>query len=395
MKRLLSATLAACTGLAVLVSAQIFDLHSALAKSDRDPRGALFARTDLISSAQIGAWDMDGGTAVHNALARANVVAAQVKVIRWQMWRPPCDLRPTNCQTTAQFDAGIDGIRSLGAEPLIGLPPIWNQQCADGPDAWSYAWQQWIVRTAGPRVQLYEMANEPDSYCGLSGQSYHEQLWTNAAPLKKYARGLGLTTFIGGPAWTNSYREDLADIQAWLSASRSDYLAHGNDRDYLPDFVSVHTYLSTPAENATRADALRRIEAWATFFDRLQTWIDASFTGLTDQGYPIGRQLKLVVSEYNDTTIPASTINDSQAWTDFYFGAMFALFRAKRIWIANEFTIASENGALDLLNADGSPKPAYFSFKAQATAAPTNPRPPRPRQPLRGPTLIPTATPNP
>jgi hypothetical protein len=37
---------------------------------------------------------------------------------------------------------------------------------------------------------------------------------------------------------------------------------------------------------------------------------------------------------------------------------MFALFRAKRIWIANEFTIASENSALDLLNADGSPKPA-------------------------------------
>ena len=107
MKRPASRTLAACAALAVLLCAPFVDRSPALAQSRPDPRGALFDRTDLVGSAQIGAWDMDGGTAVNNAVARAKVVAAHVKVIRWQMWRPPCDLRPTNCQTTAQFDAAV------------------------------------------------------------------------------------------------------------------------------------------------------------------------------------------------------------------------------------------------------------------------------------------------
>jgi surface antigen len=343
-----------------------------------DPRNALFSAQNLIYGAQIGAWDMDGGLAVNNATAKANVQAARVKVIRWQMWRPPCDIRPTNCQTTAQFNQAIDGIIASGAVPLVGLPPIWNEQCANGPDPWSYAWQQWIVNTAGSRVKLYELANEPDNYCGLTGQTYHDQIWLpatgGAAALKKYARSLGNEIYIGGPAWANSYTANLADIQTWLAATKQDYLAHANDRDYLPDFVSTHTYLVTPSENDTQAHAQARIDAWGAFYDSLYSWIQTNFAGLSDQGYPIADELKIANSEYNDTIDNSWTGNDSQVWTDFYLGAMNSMFKSHHVWLGMEFTIASHTGgALDLLTTSGTAKPLYTSFKAISTADPNNP----------------------
>lgn len=339
-----------------------------------DPRGAVFQAKNFVYGAQIGAWEMNGGVEVNDATARANIVAARIPVIRWQMWRPPCDLRATNCQTTAQFNAGIDGIRALGAEPLIGLPPIWDPQCTGGADPWSYAWQQWIVRTAGSRVRLYEMANEPDNYCNMSGQQYHDQLWVNVPSLKKYARTLGLEIHVGGPAWANSYSGDLASIETWLSATKSDYLSHGNDRDWIPDFVSTHTYLITPSENDTQAHAQARIDAWGAFYDSLRSYIGTTFAGLTDRGYPLASEIVLADSEYNDTIDHSWTGNDSQAWTDFYFGAMFAMFKQHRLWAGIEFTIASENGdPLDLLHADGTPMPEYYSFKKGSTTDPNNP----------------------
>jgi hypothetical protein len=316
---------------------------------------------------------MDGGTAVNNPTAAANVKAAKVRVIKWQMWKPPCDLRPTDCQTLAQFNAGIDGIRALGAEPLIGLPPIWDQQCVGAPDPWSTAWQQWIIRTAGSRVKLYEMANEPDHYCGMSGQQYHDQLWVNVPPLKAYARTLGHQIFVGGPGWSKGDAESLADLKTWLSATKADYLAHAQDRDWLPDFVSTHTYLVTPTENDTEAHAQARIDAWGTFYDDLAAFIDTTFAGLTDQGFPIADQLKLANTEWNDTIVIDWQGNENQAWTDFYVPAMFKLLRDHNIWMSNQSTIASHTGgALDLLRTDGTPKPEYTSYKAVSTSDPLN-----------------------
>lgn len=343
-----------------------------------DPRDPIFDAKNLLYGAQVGAWDMDGGLAVNNATAKANVIAAKVKVIRWQMWRPPCDLRPTNCQTTAQFNQALDGIISTGATPLIGLPPIWNEQCTTGPDPWSLAWQQWVISTAGNRVKLFELGNEPDNYCGLTGQSYHDQLWKpaaggGAAALKKYARGLGHEIFIGGPAWANSYTGNLADIQTWLSATKADYLANGGDRDHLPDFVSTHTYLSTPTENDTQAHAQAAIDAWGTFYDSLHAFIQTEFAGLTDRGYPIADQLKIADSEYNDT-IDNAWPGNTQAWADFYIPAMNSMFKAHHVWLGMEFTIASHGGgALDLLNTDGTAKPLYTAFKTTSLADPNNP----------------------
>lgn len=310
---------------------------------------------------------MDGGTAIDNSTAGANVQAAGIKAIRWQMWKPPCDLRATDCQTTAQFNHAIDGIRRLGAEPVIGLPPIWDQQCTGAADPWSYAWQQWIVRTAGSRVKLYEMANEPNNYCGYTGQSYYDGLWApNVPALKAYARSLGLTIYMGGPSWSNSYPEDVSQFQTFLTDTKNGYLSHGNNRDYIPDFIASHTYLITPSENDTQADAQSRINQWGTFYDSLRSVIGTTFSGLTDRGYAISSEIKLADTEYNDTINNGWSGNNSQAWTDFYMGAMFKMLKAHGVWLANQFTIASHGGgALDLLNTDGTPKPLYNSYRAQ------------------------------
>jgi hypothetical protein len=316
---------------------------------------------------------MDGGTAISSPTASANVTAAKIRVIKWQMWKPPCELRPTDCQTEAQFNAAIDGIRRLGAEPLVGLPPIWDQQCAGAPDAWSLAWQEWIIRTAGNRVRLYEMGNEPDHYCGMTGQRYHDELWVNVPVLKAYARTLGHQIFVGGPGWSNSDASSLAELKVWLGATKADYLAHSQDRDWLPDFVSSHTYLITPTENDTQAHAQARIDAWGTFYEDLQTYVNTTFAGLADEGFPIADELKLADTEWNDTIELTWPGNDDQAWTDFYVHAMFIVLRDHGVWLSNQSTIASHTGlALDLLTTEGTPKPEYNSYKTESTTDPLN-----------------------
>lgn len=344
-----------------------------MTSSATDPRGTIFTDQSLIYGSHIGAWDLDGGTAVNNPTAAANVTAAKIRVIKWQMWKPPCELRATDCQSTEQFNAAIDGIRSLGAEPLIGLPPIWDRQCAGAADAWSYAWQQWVVRTAGSRVKLYEMANEPDNYCGMTGQQYHDELWVAVPPLKAYARTLGVEIFVGGPGWAKSDATSATDVKAWLTATRNDYLTHSQDRDWVPDFISTHTYLLTPSENDSQTHAQARIDSWGAFYDDLRSFMDTTFAGLTDRGYPIAEELKLADTEWNDTIDNSWPGNEDRAWTDFYISAMFMMLRNHELWLSNQSTIASHSGgALDLLRTDGTPKPEYDSYRAVSTSDPLN-----------------------
>jgi hypothetical protein len=284
------------------------------------------------------------------------------------MWNIPQALGGT--QTTADFNTGLNGIINLGCEPLIGLPPIWNQQGPGGTDPWTYAWQQWMVSTAGSRVRLYEMGNEPDNYLSMTGQQYYDTLWApNVPALKAYARSLGLTIFIGGPAWANSTSASLTQIETWLAACKAGYIANGNNLDYLPDFVSTHTYPNT-AQNDTQAHTQAAINAWGQFYVDLRAYIATTFAGITSSGYPVASQLLLVNSEYNDT-IDTAWAGNTQTYTDFYFNAMFYMFRnVANLWAAVQFTIASHSGgALDLLNTDGTAKPEYTSFAASIIAS--------------------------
>jgi hypothetical protein len=207
----------------------------------------------------------------------------------------------------------------------------------------------------------------------MTGQRYNDELWVNVPVLKAYARTLGHEIYIGGPGWSNSDTADLAELKVWLAATKADYLSHAQNRDWLPDFISTHTYLVTPTENDTQAHAQARIDAWGTFYDNLQAYVNSTFAGLTDEGYPIADELKLADSEWNDTIELTWPGNDDQAWTDFYVHSMFTMLRTHNVWLANQSTISSHTGqALDLLNVDGTAKPLYNSYKAESTTDPRN-----------------------
>jgi hypothetical protein len=346
-----------------------------------DPRGALFDRTDLVFGSQIGAWDENCSTLSGVPLAVTNAEAADIRVIRWQMWQVPQALG--GAQTTADFLAGIEAIQAVGAIPLLGLPPIYNEQYPGGTDPWSYAWQQFMVAQACPKgVVLFEMGNEPDNYGNLTATEYFNTLWVNVPPLKAYARSLGYEIFVGGPAWANSYlpatENDTGDMETFLSLCKASYTANNNDRDWIPDFISTHCYLESPSQNATTADAQVQITAWGTFYDDLRTYINTEFAGLTDQGYPIAQEIKLVNSEWNwtieesNTTYPQTT-----AFMDYYIPAMFDMMTAaapdgsQRVWMSNQFTLVSQQGnPMDMLEVNGTAKPEYTAYKAASTAVP-------------------------
>lgn len=325
---------------------------------------AVFNRTDLIYGSQIGAWDTNGGAVASNPLAFSNARRADIRVVRFQMFDRPAELGGT--ESTATFDSALATIHHLGAIPLIDLPPNSGRQLPGGPEPWSYQWQQWVVQHAVAKgAVLFEMANEPDNLLngGLTAAQYFYRYWVDVPRLKAYARSLGYTIYIGGPAWAGWYPDDLAQIETFLRLCKRAYYAHGDNRDWIPDFVSVHLYGGGPSTGGQA-----QINRWGHLFDRLRVWMDANM--------PYGRQIKLVNSEYNYAiqAQEGTTWQDQAAMTA-YYNAMFAMARAKapdgsqRLWMMNQFCIDSGNSGLDLLNPDGTVRPAYIAFKANSIAA--------------------------
>jgi len=291
--------------------------------------------------------------------------------------------------TVDQFNSAIDGIRSLNAYPLIKLPPIWGAQCDGAADYWNLDWLKEVVKQAGNRVQLYEFANEPDNpgYCGWTAAQY-TTYWNQTVPaLKKYARSLGFEIYVGGPAMVNSYTESLQMTNGFMTGARDAYLANGNDRDYVPDFVSAHMY-PNKAENPTITDIVNRISYWGGVMDQLRTDTNQIWSGLNDQnGQPLGPQIKLAVSEYNFTIDNDDVRATDAAFIDQYLRAMLSMLKSHDIWLGNLFTIASHGGtALDMLNADGTPKPLYNTFKDVSVNGQLPPVPPAPAT-LQNPSL--------
>ena len=209
------------------------------------------------------------------------------------------------------------------------------------------------------------MANEPDNalYGRLTAAQYFHDYWVNVPRLKAYARSLGHTIYVGGPAWAGWFPRDLADVETFLTLCKQAYYAHGRDPAWIPDFVSVHLYGGGPATGGQA-----RIAMWGSLFDQLRVWIDAHM--------PHGRSIKLANSEYN-YGIQANagmTWHDQAAMTA-YYNAMFAMAKAKapdgsqRLWMMNQFCIDSNNGGLDLLNPNGTVRPAYIAFRHNSIAA--------------------------
>jgi len=336
---------------------------------------SIFDKPYMIYGSEIGGWNMDGGNAISNPVCRQKVMDAKVRVIRWANWAKFDYMKQKGSepkQTLAQFNMVVDGIRSMGAYPLIKLPPVWNKQCDSAIDSWNLDWLKEIIKAAGNRVQLYEFANEPNNYCHWDAATYADN-WKKTVPaLKEYARSLGFEIYVGGPAWTNSNQSDIARLKVFLDSIKQDFVLHVN-RDELPDFVSTHTYM-TEHENSSPENMQKAIHNWGKFYDDLRETIDQEFQGINDaSGNPLGPQIKIADTEYNFTIVHDNPKQNDPPFIHAYMKGMMNMFREHNIWLANQFTIQSHHGeALDMLTDDCTDKLLYSSFKFHSTRDPLN-----------------------
>jgi len=326
----------------------------------------------------------------------------------------------------------------------------YTDQCDTGDWAWDgdgssegsgftmLAWDEWLITEAtNDGVFLFELGNEPDNYCDTGMQSSYrddgdpswactttgdeqsdhvtsysyENLWDCVVPaLRAFARANGLgEIYIGGPAWStwdddtadiadhNYTASNLWDIEEFVRHEVAEYNLTG-DSDYIPDFVSVHTYLpATPGGNDTydtetigdqlvnematsedlsnaESKASTQIATWSDGFNDLQTWMDENVSDYSIGGEKLNDYIKIVDSEYDDTPNASDTVNTTQAysqdWCDWYYTQMFNMLNDDNLWGSVQFALSGGNatqgtlGDLNLIDpATGDENDCYSSFQ--------------------------------
>src|SRR5262249_14887388 len=155
------------------------------------------------------------------------------------------------------------------------------------------------------------------SYGGLTPVQYFNDYWVNVPKLKAYARSLGHTIYMGGPAWMNwSAAASVSQVEQFLTLAKKAYLST-HDIDWIPNFVSVHCYGGGPSTGGQA-----QINAWGKQFDQLRAWINANI--------PFGKQIRLANTEYNYAIqAKEGTVWENQAAMTVYYNAMFAMAKAK------------------------------------------------------------------
>ena len=345
---------------------------------------SFFDRKDIIYSSQIPAWgQIDNRFDGQYMLNYKNscptcpqlVRDAKIPVIRWMVWAPFSDqINPVSKEpgkmTEEQFNNVINGIRdTLGAYPFIPLQPIANQEFC--PDTWGVEnlmkMNKNIVRVAGDRVQLYEIANEPEIDChwakyakGQGGQGKKmADYWIKMVPeLKAYARSLGFEIYIGGPAFFTA--AVTSEMQDFLTTVRNEYDRTKN-KDVIPDFVSFHIFGDT---NCTVASGNKLEDIPGICLDQYNAQIDSVQSMVNSTWSGVEHLPRLVISGSAVSvaaTWPIEQINQiSEKWQERFLTMM----RNKNIFMANLVTMASKEGnPRDVIRKDGSTAPSYNSLK--------------------------------
>jgi hypothetical protein len=407
MKRVIMAVVA------LLVVASGLAIYTAVAHS-KAPSSCSGTRHKMFCSSWIGSsfyvFDTGSETSPNPVLANSTINKKAgdlgLNVVRYEMLTAPCAItdNATGCTTTEEVETALDRIQGgdLNATPLVVLPPVVNtcpkdgkctsahtDQCDTGDWAWDgdgssegsgfsmLAWDEWLLTEATTDgVFLFELANEPDNYCGKGMQSSYgddadpswactttgdkqsdyvtsnsyENLWDCVVPaLHAYARANDLGAFyIGGPAWStwdddtrdiadrNYTASNLWDIEEFVRHEVAEYKLTDDSYD-IPDFVSVHTYLpATPGRNDTydtepiddqlvnqmatsenlsdaESKASTQIATWSDGFKDLQAWMDKNVSAYSIGGETLNNYIKIVDSEYNDTPNASDTVNTGQA----------------------------------------------------------------------------------
>ena len=360
--------------------------------------GSLVNRKDFIYGSEIGGWWMlDNRYDGHYMLNYKNscptcpqlAEAAKIPVVRWM----PADVftdetRPNGTPGNlprAQFDNVVDGIRAMGAHPFLKLFPAFTgnlngvdgkQFCTTG--AGNLPYYKEIIRQAGTRVQLYESTNEMDWVCGYNyttAGTAVAQHWINNVPaMKKYARSLGFEIYVGGPAMTNIGGLKWGDTIAnpgmkpttdFLQTIKNEYenpaSPYYHDPDLIPTFYSFHSYATDCSGNGfTTLDC---VNYYAAFVDKTRSEINRIW------GPTIGPRIQVADSEWNLAQDgPYAGWATAEA-TNFY-GAMLQMFRQHNVWLANQFLMASNGNAMDMITENGQVTPYYNVFKGVSLADP-------------------------
>jgi hypothetical protein len=471
MKRVIMAAIAVlvvASGLAIYTAVT----HTKAAVSTCDPRSKMFCSSWIGSSFYV--FDTGSETSPNPVLSNSTINKEagdlRLNVVRYEMLTAPCAItnNAAGCTTTKEVEAALDRIQEgdLSATPLVVLPPVVNtcpkdgkctsahtDQCDTGDWAWDgdgssegsgftmLAWDEWLITEATTDgVHLFELANEPDNYCGTGVQSSYgdkadpswactttgdkqsdyvtsssyENLWDCVVPaLHAYAKANDLGEFyIGGPAWStwdddtkdiadhNYTASNLWDIEEFVRHEVAEYKLT-NSSSYIPDFVSVHTYLpETPGRNDTydtksidnklvnematsedlsdaESKASAQIATWSEGFDDLQTWMDKNVSDDSIGGKALNNYIKIVDSEYNDTPDASGTVNTGQAhsqdWCDWYYTHMFKMFNNEHLWGSVQSALSGGNatqgtqGDLNLIDPlTGDENDCYSSFRAKS-----------------------------
>lgn len=353
--------------------------------------GTAFDRPDFLYGSEIGSWPMlDDRFDGHPMLdykgscpgCRQLARDARISVVRWGIWNVFEGMAAPSGQTAPplprqQFDAVVDGIRAdLGAEPFIKLPPGESDPtrlfC---PEVWGndslLALDKEVVRQAGRRVRLYEVANEPELACGYSRDwstagAKVGHLWIAIVPeLKKHARALGFEIYVGGPAFTttnvNPHDGDPLDVgmaRAFMQAIREEYGAprsrHYHDLDLIPSFFSFHAYGTEYVANGG-ARVLDAITRYGAYVDAVRAAIDQVW------GPSLGPRIRIACTEWNYGA------DDFAGWASpdvpAYYSRFLAMLRQHGVWLANQFLLASNGNGMDMITMSGQPTPYYQAFK--------------------------------
>ncbi len=345
---------------------------------------SFFDRKDVIYSSQIPSWGQIDGRFDGQYMLNYNnscptcpqlVRDAKIPVIRWMVWAPFSDqidpkTNKPGAMTEEQFNNVINGIRNtLNAHPFIPLQPIAEKIFC--PDTWGVdnlmKMNKNIIRVAGNRVQLYEIANEPEIDCkwakystGTGGQGVKmADYWIKMVPeLKRYARSLGFEIYIGGPAFFTA--AVTSEMQDFLTTIRSEYNRTQN-KDLIPDFVTFHIFGDT---NCTVAAGKTLNDIPGSCLDSYGSQIDNVHHMITTTWAGVNPLPKLVISGSAVSvaaTWPIEQINViSEKWQERFL----TLMRSKNIFMANLVTMASKEGnPRDVIRKDGSTAPSYNALK--------------------------------
>ncbi len=358
--------------------------------------GTTFDREDFLYGSEIGSWPMldnryDGHSMLNYngscpgcaQLARD----ARISVVRWGVWNVFEGMTPPRGQKAPplprrQFDAVIDGIRStLGAEPLIKLPP--GESDPTGlfcPETWGeanlIAFDKEVIRQAGSRAQLYEVANEPEIGCGYdrdwrTAGARTGHLWIRVVPdLKRYARALGFEIYVGGPAFAttnvnpnDSNPLDVEIAHAFMQTIRDEYESpqsrYYHDPDLIPSFYSFHAYGVEYTANGGK-QAMDAIPRYGVYVDAVRAAIDEVW------GRELGPRIRIACTEWNYGDDDFTGWSSPEVAT--YYSEFLAMLRLHKVWMANQFLMASNDNGMDMITMDGRPTPYYEAFKAASTS---------------------------